>query len=266
MTVLRRMVLLALLACGLAAAPARSQEVFDLPTRPGIRVRALVIEPADPTSVLILLSGGVGQLDIGSAGYLRRENNFLVRSRGLFTQRGHVVVLLDPPSDRSGPPYLGGNFRETPEHAADIAAVIAWARARFDKPVWIVGASRGTHSAATAALHATGAGRPDGIVLTSTILARSRFGESTARPLTELDLTGTGLPMLVVHHEQDPCNVCPPALLPELMKRLPPGTPLHTFSGGRSRGAACDPFSYHGFNGIEERVVDDISNWIRGRS
>jgi len=253
----------ALLLCG--AMSAQGQQVLDLPTRPGVTVRTLVLEPATPSSVVVLISGGAGQLDIASNGFIRRDGNFLVRSRGLFADRGHAVLLLDAPSDRSRPPYLGGDFRESAEHAADLGAVVAWARARYGKPVWLVGTSRGTHSAATAALQLQPPALPDGIVLTSTIMGRSRFGESTARPLTEVDLTAAKLHVLVVHHEQDPCGVCPPAMLPELMKRMPAGTPLRTFTGGQSRGGACDPFSHHGFNGIEDSVVEDISTWIRSR-
>jgi alpha-beta hydrolase superfamily lysophospholipase len=255
--------LLAVLLCGTVAAQA--PQVLDLPTRPGVTLRMLVLEQPSPTSVVVLISGGAGQLDIAANGYIRRDGNFLVRSRGLFADRGHTVVLLDTPSDRSRPPYLGGDFRESPEHAADLGAVVTWARTRYGKPVWLVGTSRGTHSAATAALQLQAPALPDGVVLTSTIMGRSRFGESTARPLTELDLTGVKPHVLVVHHEQDPCGVCPPAMLPELMKRMPAGTPLHTFTGGLSRGGACDPFSHHGFNGIEDRVVEDISSWIRSR-
>ena len=96
-------------------------------------------------------------------------------------------------------------------------------------------------------------------------LGHSRFGESTAPPLTELDLTGLAQPVLVVHHEQDPCGVCPPAQLPELMKRLPASAVLKTYSGGQSRGGPCDPWSHHGFNGIEDRVVADIAGWIQER-
>ena len=260
---LRLLLLWALLLGG--AAQAQSPQVVDLPTRSGVTLRMLVQEPPSPASVLVLISGGAGQLDIASNGFIRREGNFLVRSRSLFTERGHAVVLLDPPSDRSRPPYLGGDFRESPEHAADLAAVVQWARTKYGKKVWLVGTSRGTHSAATAALQLQGAAAPDGIVLTSTILGRSRFGDSTARPLTELDMTALRLPVLVVHHEQDPCGVCAPAQLPALMKRLPAGTPLHMFSGGPSRGAPCDPFSHHGFNGIEDRVVEDISGWIKAQ-
>lgn len=250
-----------MLACGIAAA--QKVEVVDLPTRAGVTVRMLVQEPAAASSVVVLLTGGNGSVDIAPDGSMRRGGNFLVRSRGLFADRGHAVVVPDAPSDRGAPHYMGGVFRDSPAHAADLAAVVAWARTRYGKPVWLVGTSRGTHSAATAALQLKAPAAPDGIVLTSTILAPS--DESPATPLTELDLTGVALPVLVVHHEQDPCRVCPPALLPELMKRLPAGTPLHTFTGGQSRGAPCDPFSHHGFNGIEDRVVEDISAWIRSR-
>jgi hypothetical protein len=260
---LRSFALWALLLCGVAQA--QVQQVVDLPTRSGVTLRMLVLEPPAPASVLVLISGGAGQLDIASNGFIRRDGNFLVRSRSLFAERGHVVVLLDVPSDRSRPPYLGGDFRESPEHAGDLAAVIAWARGKYGRKVWLVGTSRGTHSAATGALQLQGASAPDGIVLTSTILGRSRFGDSTARPLTELDLTALRMPVLVVHHEQDPCGVCAPAQLPALMQRLPVGTPLHMFTGGQSRGAPCDPFSHHGFNGIEDRVVADISAWIQAQ-
>jgi hypothetical protein len=51
------------------------------------------------------------------------------------------------------------------------AAVIAWLKQQAPVPVWLVGTSRGTQSAAYIATEATPAqGGPDGIVLTSTIL------------------------------------------------------------------------------------------------
>jgi hypothetical protein len=253
---------LLLFACA-GFARAQGAEVLDVPTRPGVTERVLVLPTASATAVAVLLTGGNGQVDIASNGYLRRDGNFLVRSRALFAQQGLAVVVVDVPSDHARPPYLGGDFRVSPEHASDLGAVIAWARGRFGKPVWVVGTSRGTHSAANAGLRLQGAQAPDGIVLTSTILARSRFGDSDAPPLTEMDLTGLKQPVLVVHHEQDPCGVCPPAQLPELMKHLPPSAVLKTVSGGESRGGPCDAWSHHGYNGIEDRVVTDIAAWIR---
>lgn len=245
-----------------ASAFAQQAQVLDLPSRPGVTERLLVVRPAaEPDSVLVLLTGGNGQLGLYDNGSMRHDGNFLVRSRDLFVRRGHAVILVDTPSDHR---ELGGTFRDSPEHAADLGAVVAWARTTFGKPVWIVGTSRGTHSAANAAMTLRGAQAPDGIVLTSTILASNRFGSSAARPVQDWNLQELHIPVLVMHHQDDGCQVTPPARLPELMARLA-GTrsALRTYTGGAARGPLCEAFAHHGFNGIEDQVVGDMSAWIR---
>lgn len=244
------------------AAFAQSSQVIDLPSRPGVAQRVLVLRPAtEPDTVLVLLSGGGGHLGVYDNGTMQHDGNFLVRSRELFVRRGHAVVLVDTPSDRR---ELAGTFRDSPEHAADLGAVVAWARATFGKPVWIVGTSRGTHSAANAAMTLRGAQAPDGVVLTSTILAGNRFGSSSARPVQDWKLQELHIPVLVMHHREDACQVTPPSRLPELMAKLA-GTrsTLLTYTGGSTQGPLCEAFAHHGFNGIEDQVVGDMSAWIR---
>jgi pimeloyl-ACP methyl ester carboxylesterase len=242
---------------------AQTSQVVDLATRPGVSLRMLVVQPAQVQSVAVLLSGGAGRLGIHANGSLHNEGNFLVRSRMAFVERGHAAILLDVPSDRQ---HLGGDFRESAEHAADIGAAVAWARKAFGKPVWLVGTSRGTHSVAHAALTLQGPAAPDGIVLSAVVLARGRnIGASAARPVLDMDVQQLKMPVLVVHHEQDACQVCPPALLPALMSKLPPAAKLLTYTGGRSEGPPCEAFAHHGFNGIEDRVVGDISAWMGQR-
>lgn len=256
----------AALAFVATAAGAQQAEVVDLPTRPGVTERMLVLLTPQATSTVILMTGGNGRLGIFDNGSIRADGNFLVRSRGLFAQRGHAVVVLDTPSDHSRAPFLGGTFRDSAEHAADVGAAVAWAREKFGKPVWVIGTSRGTHSAANAALNLQPPRRPDGIVLTSSILGRAPdFATSaTARPLRELPLKTLALPVLVVHHEQDSCLVSAAKDLPALAAQLPPGAKVLTYSGGRSSGPPCEAFAYHGYNGIEDQVVGDISAWIGG--
>jgi pimeloyl-ACP methyl ester carboxylesterase len=117
---------------------------------------------------------------------------------------------------------------------------------------------------AAAALQLQGPSAPDGIVLTSSILGRSARSPVTARPVPDLPLANLKIPVLVVHHQEDPCPICDPARLPALMAKLPPATSqLLTYTGGLSTGPACEAFSHHGFNGIEDRVVADIAQWIR---
>jgi pimeloyl-ACP methyl ester carboxylesterase len=181
-----------------------------------------------------------------------------VRIRQLFAEQGLLVAVVDAPSDRQSPPYLSG-FRQRPEHAADIKAVIAWLREQAEVPVWLVGTSRGTQSAAYVATELNGPEGPDGLVLTSTILT-----DDKGRPVPAMPLWKLRIPVLVVHHEQDGCRHCSFKDVPSLMEKLgsAPRKQLLAFKGGENRGDPCEAFAYHGFNGLEREVVTQITTWI----
>ncbi|WP_295004632.1 alpha/beta hydrolase [uncultured Dechloromonas sp.] len=239
---------------------ASAQTVVDIPTRPDVTQRVLAIPAANPAATVILLAGGHGGLGIFPNGSLRwGEGNFLIRSRQLFVEQGLNVVIVDAPSDRQNTPYLAG-FRQTAEHAADIGTVIAWVRAQGKAPVWLVGTSRGTQSAAFLATRLPGREGPDGLVLTATILKDNKGRAVPAMPLEQLTL-----PVLLVHHEQDGCSHCAYADLPELQEKLRhlPRTALLSFRGGADRGDPCEAYAHHGFNGLEKEVVTQIADWIR---
>lgn len=179
------------------------QRVVDIPTRPGVSQRMLVLSPPNPKAAIILLAGGHGGLQIFPNGALNwGEGNFLVRTRQLFADQGFLVAVVDAPSDRQRSPFLTG-FRQTPEHVMDIKAVIAWLRQQATVPVWLVGTSRGTQSAAFIATELASPEGPDGLVLSSTILTDHKARAVPAMPLDKLRI-----PVLVVHHEQDGCASC----------------------------------------------------------
>ncbi|WP_198088200.1 alpha/beta hydrolase [Variovorax sp. E3] len=256
--------LMALAAHGPAQAQT-TQQVVDIPTRPGVTQRVLVLSPPDPKAAVILLAGGHGGLQIFPNGsFAWGAGNFLVRTRQSFADQGLMVAVIDAPSDRQSPPYLSG-FRQKPEHAADLKAVIAWMREQAKVPVWLVGTSRGTQSAAYVATELSGPqgpDGPDGIVLTSTILA-----DRGGRPVPAMPLENIRIPVLVVHHEQDGCALCAYAKVPELMGKLGNSSrkELLSFTGGQSRGDPCEAMAYHGFNGLELEVVPRIASWILGK-
>lgn len=237
-----------------------AQTVIDIPTRPEVTQRLLLIPAANPDATVILLAGGHGGLGIFPNGSFRwGEGNFLIRSRQLFADQGLNVVIVDAPSNRQSAPYLAG-FRQTPEHTADIGAVIAWIRAQGKGPVWLIGTSRGTQSAAFLATRLVGREGPDGLVLTATILK-----DNKGRPVPAMPLEQLTLPVLLVHHEQDGCSHCAYADLPELQAKLRhlPRTALLSFQDGANRGDPCEAYAYHGFNGLEKEVVTQIAAWIR---
>ncbi|WP_246212073.1 alpha/beta hydrolase [Usitatibacter palustris] len=208
---------------------------------------------------MLLFAGGHGGLQLTPAGSMKwGAGNFLVRTRQQFVDQGVAVIVVDAPSDRQSTPFLNG-FRQTPGHVADVKAILAWARAKSKAPVWLIGTSRGTQSAAYLATELQGADAPDGIVLTSTVLADPR-----GRPVPAMPLERIQVPVLVVHHEQDGCFACLFSDVPQLMGRLT-GTKrkeLIAVKGGESRGDPCEAFSHHGYLGQEAEVVEKLVAWI----
>lgn len=256
---LKLLITTALIALATHATAQVTTKVVDIPTRPGITQRMIVLSPPEPKAAVVLFSGGHGGLQLFPNGSMQwGAGNFLVRTRQLFADQGLTVVVLDAPSDKQSPPFLQGH-RQRPEHVADVKAVIAWLRQTAPVPVWLVGTSRGTQSAAFVATELAGADRPDGIVLTSTILK-----DAQGRPVTAMPMGKLGVPVLVVHHEQDACAACSFSDIPALMSKLTntPRNQLIALKGGETKGDTCEAFAYHGFNGLEREVVQQTAAWI----
>lgn len=168
------------------------QRVVDIPTRPGVTQRILVLGPTNPKAAVILFPDGHGGLQLFGNGSMKwGENNFLVRTRQLFSEAGLTVAIVDAPSDRQAPPFLQG-FRQSPDHAADVKAVIAWLRQTAKVPAWLVGTSRGTESAAYVTTELGGVDGPDGLVLTSTILKDDKCRSVPAMSLGKIRIPALG--------------------------------------------------------------------------
>lgn len=239
-----------------ARCAAQSTQVIDVPSRPGVNQRILLITPDAPKAIVILFSGGDGDVNIDNDGHIGKSGNFLVRSRELFAAHNLMVAVIDKPSDRVDL----AKFRETAAHVDDVKAVITWLRSQTKLPLWLIGTSRGTESAAYVAVQLReDAQGPDGLVLTSTML---RDRKDTAVP--ELAIDKLTLPVLVVHHEQDGCRFCQFSDISTLMDKLVASKrkQLISFTGGQSSGDECGPRAHHGYNGIEASVVDRIAAWI----
>jgi hypothetical protein len=211
---------------------------------------------------VILFAGGAGILNIAPDGNIGNDDNFLVRSRASFTRHQLMVAVIDAPSDRLPSPGLS-DFRKSAGHAQDIAAVIASLRQEANIPVWLVGTSRGTTSAANGAIRLQNGG-PDGIVLTSSIVNAADTGTLVTMALEKIKV-----PALVAHHVSDACpNTLFQDLPPVLSKLKQAPIEVHqlTIKGGRPpepNADPCGPFHYHGYLGIEDAVVARISNWIK---
>ncbi len=239
--------------------PALAEDVKALGTRPGVTLRFLHLKQEQPVAAVVHFVGEHGKLNLGSGGASWGTGNFLYRTRQLWADQGFNVAIVDAPSDRlSGDGYFG--FRQTREHAQDIAALLAFLRRDAPVPVWLVGTSRGTTSAAFGAIALKQNG-PDGVVVTSSIT-------NSGGNLPRMNLKQITVPILVVHNEDDQCTFTPYAEVPQIMAGLTNSkkAELMTFKGGSGmKGDPCDPISYHGYIGIEPAVVSRIASWIKAQ-
>jgi len=251
-----------LLAALLPGPPARAddEEVRTIPTRRGVTQAVLLLRtPGQPVASLILFAGGDGDLALTGAGIGQLQGNFLVRTRTRWVREGFPVAILDRPSDRKTGLW---NFRTTPEHAADVKAAIAAVREITKAPVWLVGTSMGTLSAANAAARLTEGG-PDGVVLTSSVTETSKLTYETVR---HAGLGDIRVPTLVVHHKDDACRASPYSGAEPIVRALKqaPVKELMAFQGGSPPiSAPCEAKAAHGYLGIEAQVVSAIGAWIR---
>jgi len=239
---------------------ASEEKLIIIPTRPKVTQPFLLIRPTDmPVASVILFAGDHGRLALSPQGIGWGSSNFLVRNRHRFAQEGFLVAVVDAPSDH---PQGLWNFRTSAAHAGDIRQVIAELKKIAGVPVWLIGTSMGTVSAANGAARLKQGG-PDGVVLTSTVTKESRQVTETVNSIRLKDIR---VPTLVVHHKRDNCVVTPYELAVALMRSLThaPKKELLTFGGGDlSVLDPCEATSYHGFLGLDAEVVTAIASWIK---
>ena len=195
------------------------------------------------------------------------ERSFLVRSREKFAAQKFIVAVVDAPSDR--PDGMDSTFRMGNAHAGDIGAVAGYLKQLAEVPVWVVGTSTGTWSAAWAAIAADNV---DGLVLTSTI-TRTRphwkLAQTHSDGVASLPLEEITLPTLIVSHVNDSCDITPAADADKLRKRLTNAKPVDVvlLSGGDPpKPASCEALSQHGFLGVEDEAVNAIAKFIEANS
>ena len=239
-----------------ASASAEAGALFQLPTREGVQTPVFWQAHAAARATVLLFPGGGGGFGTVTQG-LPTGANFLVRSVPHFLAQGLNVAIIGRPSDSTD---LGYADRLSPNHLQDVAAVLAWVHARSAAPLWLVGTSRGTVSVLAAALQWQDQGRVAGVVLSSSILNPSKPGA-----LPRQDLAALRLPVLLLHHRDDACAVCPPDAVPAALAALrqaPLKKVVWMAGGGPPRGDACGPWHRHGYIGLEREAVAQIAEWV----
>jgi hypothetical protein len=248
-----------------------AEKALALETRPGVTTAFYLSEPSSPpVAAAILLAGGDGSVGIRPGEEVTPpvafgRGNFLVRSRHLLAAGGILVATLDAPSDQGG--SMTAQFRRSDEHLADMAALAAWLkREHGNLPVWLIGTSMGTLSAAHGAAKLGNA--IDGVILTSTITRGHRKYNYPADGVFGLGLDEVRVPALVVAHAGDTCEVTPPSDAPRLVEALvnaPRREMLMIDGGAPARSGVCQAMAPHGFFGKEAEVNGAMATFMTDR-
>lgn len=249
-----------LLACvitGVHAQGALSLRVERVPTRPGVTVPLFTVtQPGAVATVVLYSGGGGGYGKLGGDGWPAGKN-FLIRTGKTWAAHPFNIVMVGQPSDHID--LKDGAVRTGEAHAADNRAVFKALKEKSPLPIWLVGTSMGTISAAAAAIR-DAEGLVAGVVLTSSITAGRIPGSVPSQELAHIRV-----PVLVVHHFRDACRVCVPVDAERMVARLSQ-SPRKEFvlieSGSGATGPYCEPQHYHGFIGAEQETVDRIAGWM----
>ena len=150
-------------------------------------------------------------------------------------------------------------FRLAAEHAIDMNAVVEDLKKRLPNiPLFLIGTSRGTISAAALAVRLK---QPiAGTVLTSSMFrAAGRNSKEPGPGLSKFDFTTIQIPLLFVHHASDQCQFTPYGDAARFSEKNPL---ISVFGGDTPRSGPCDAESQHGYLGKESETVEQIVNWM----
>jgi pimeloyl-ACP methyl ester carboxylesterase len=239
--------------CSLAAAS--TEHVFTLPLHDGDHQRVLYDAPANPKATIVMLPGGAGDVGIRSNGDLRHDDNFVVRTRALWTARGFAVLIPDA--------IHGDNLRgmrSSPAYANLIGDLVQFAHKQSTGPVFLLGTSQGSIAAMNGAAHIDPA-QLAGVVLTESVSVLGGSHET----VFQADPKDVRVPALVVANRDDRCDVAPPGNAQRIAAAMTAAASVKVaeVSGGIQHSAdACGSLTPHGYYGIEAQVVDTIANWM----
>lgn len=249
---------MACLAVACASGPARADDtVVDLRLASGQTQRVLTATAEHPKGTIVMFPGGEGDVGLERDGDIRHDHNFVVRTRALWTSRGYSVVIPDT-LDRAN---LRG-MRSSPQYAALVADLVAFAQKNLGGPVFLLGTSQGSIAAMNGAAHAK-RGSVSGVVLTESVSVMGGSGET----VFSADPHDVRVPALVVANRDDRCDVAPPDAAPRIaaaMSASPDVRVLDVAGGTAKSGKACGSLTPHGYYGIEQDVVARIVEWLDG--
>ena len=250
---------------------ALSESLVEVESRPGVKQKFIIIKPNQPSAAVILFEGAHGGLNLyktfSKPGIKWGAKGFLARTRQSFAEKGFVVALIDSPTDKK---KMDAIWRMSAEHAEDILSVIKAIKKEANVPIWVVGMSMGSFSAANAAIRL--GSEIDGLIVVSSITRSNKkwdIYQSHPKGIINMNWDKLSMPVLIVSHKEDGCVLSPAEESPALKDAIKNSQKVEVlnFTGGKKpESEPCQSLSAHGFYGIEEKVTTAIADFIINNS
>ena len=224
-------------------------QYFEVPSAGSEPTKTFLIEAPKSKATVVFFQGGDGVLNIQPDGSNNRTNSPMIRSGALWKQYGINYVMVDSPYDLGD--YRRTNKRGDADHLDRAEAVVRFYKNKFNVPIWIYGHSMGT---VTVTKLANRSG--NSLELAGVIIAGTHDGETVSAEFNK--------PVLAIHHKREACPGTPISASEAIIKSRPASTKseLVMIDGGDNTGHPCAGLAYHGFNNVEDQVVDAAAKFI----
>lgn len=213
---------------------------------------------AKEASVLVVIIPGSPVLAKATANYftgkvvIQQGGSFVVRERLRLLDRDIVTLVVDCRSDF--PTSCDDGYQMSEQRFKDIRPLVDLAKSSFPsvKQVWLMSTSRGYFT--TAAMPKYSGTFFTGVIHTAGVVDMvEKYPDVIAKSVT---------PQFFVHHADDPCNITRYATAKKAADNIE--APMVTVFGGSGYyGGACQANTQHGFKGMEEKVMANISRLIK---
>jgi hypothetical protein len=213
---------------------------------------------ATEPSILVAIIPGSPVLARATANFFTSQINiqqggsFVVRERLRLLDNEIATLVIDCRSDFST--ACDDGYQMSEQRFMDIRPLIDLVKSSLPsiKQVWVLSTSRGYFTSAAITKYSNNYFA--GVVHTAGVVDMViKFPDA---------ITKTATPQFFVHHADDPCNITRYSTAKTIASQIE--APLITVYGGSGYfGGACQAHTQHGFKGMEDKVMANISKLIK---
>lgn len=183
---------------------------------------------------------------------IKQDGSFVVRERLRLLDQDIATLVIDCRSDFWT--ACDDGYQMTEQRFLDTRPLMDLVKANFPsiKQVWLLSTSRGYFT--SAAITKYSSNYFAGVIHTAGVVDMVlKYPEAIQK---------TSTPQFFVHHADDPCKITQYATAKNIAEKVE--APMITVFGGSGfYGGACQAHTQHGFKGMEEQVMANISKIIK---